>query len=312
LPRMPGLSLRFDGPAVVDHSIDISVLTPALMAVGDLVLQGRTEFYPDAPKINVRLKATQPGSFVAFLDLQNWVDQAISLLNSEGSEALRNLLALLFSGTGLAGAVKWLKGRRPTDAKQLNDDTVVLTTADGDELRVPVKVWQAYESPRIRRALEHLVEPVDNEGIESLEIQADDEDPVSVSSDEVRYFRAPAFDSEIVTDETFTETLTVHTTKSESNRWWFRDQRKELIRADIEDKGFIDRYQKSAPNERIGGNDQLRCRVRLVQREDPLSGQVTSEHFVTEVIEVRHITPPRQGQIPIPPDAPPDAGQPIT
>src|SRR5690606_24771878 len=110
--------VAFDGPGVVDGTIDVRDLAPALMALGQAVDAANRAVNGDAVPARVQARATSEGSFEVQLDLvlQGWAAIKDALLSDDSSAALNLLTWLGFLGTaggGLVALHRWLRGRQP-------------------------------------------------------------------------------------------------------------------------------------------------------------------------------------------------------
>lgn len=56
-------SVKFTGPALENHTIDVRVLAPSLLALADALKSAQKELSPDSPAPAIDIKATRPGSF---------------------------------------------------------------------------------------------------------------------------------------------------------------------------------------------------------------------------------------------------------
>src|SRR5437762_2301666 len=88
--------LKYDGPALADHTIAISDLAPALLGLSDLIDEANHIVNGDRTSVSLKIKATEPGCFqVEIHAAQSFTDAAVDLLSGKHITALLQLLALL-------------------------------------------------------------------------------------------------------------------------------------------------------------------------------------------------------------------------
>jgi hypothetical protein len=106
LPNMSAkvhFSIKYDGPSLASHQMDVRELAPALIALSDLLEHANKAAYPDAGEVRVDVQGNfKGGSFgVDLIAAQTMAQQIVTLLS--GSEAAAaNLLGIL-GGLGLIG-----------------------------------------------------------------------------------------------------------------------------------------------------------------------------------------------------------------
>lgn len=99
------LSIRYHGPAFDEHSISARDLAPALLTLSDAAKAASRTLDPDS-RMELRVTATQPGSFTLFFILQQ-VGRFASTKAGQGV----TFLSALGLGTVIVEAVKILKNR---------------------------------------------------------------------------------------------------------------------------------------------------------------------------------------------------------
>ena len=116
-------TLTYDGPAVDAGTMDVRDLAPALLGVGQLIEAANRIVNGDTSVVKVRIRTTNPGSFVILFDIDLTFIKAISdILAGPQGTAAANLVTYLTAGfaapVGAIKLVRWLKGRRPSSVKR--------------------------------------------------------------------------------------------------------------------------------------------------------------------------------------------------
>lgn len=116
-------SIKYDGPALATHQMDVRELAPALIALSELLEQANKTAYPDAPEVRVNVRGNfKGGSFgVDLIAVQSVAQQMVSLFSGSEATAAANLFGILggiglvgTGGAGVIGVIKWLRGRKPS------------------------------------------------------------------------------------------------------------------------------------------------------------------------------------------------------
>ena len=130
-------SIKFDGPALSNHQMDVRELAPALIALSDLLELSNKAIYADAPQIRVSVNGDfKGGSFGVDLTMvQTVAQQLVAMFSGPEASASANLFGIL-SGIGLMGGglialVKKLRGRRP-DTIRIDGDQMVFELRTGE------------------------------------------------------------------------------------------------------------------------------------------------------------------------------------
>lgn len=148
-------SIKYDGPALVTHQMDVRELAPALIALSTLLEEANRAAYPDSSEVRVNVQGNfKGGSFgVDLIAVQSIAEQIVSMLAGPTSTAAANLLAILggiglLGSGGLIGIVKWLRGRKPT-AIRLYGDKTIFENPNRKSSRLSRSIWSLAGSTRV-------------------------------------------------------------------------------------------------------------------------------------------------------------------
>lgn len=288
-------SIKYDGPALSDHQMDVRDLAPALIALSTLLEEANRAAYPNSPEVRVSVNGNfRSGSFgVDLTAVQSIAQQIVTLLAGQESTAIANLLALLggiglvgAAGKGLIGLLKWLKGRKPTTIR-LQGETAVFELQMSETVEtfeVDLVAGRLYQSRVVRQALAKVVKPLETDGIDFFACGKGGQTETAITKDEVSFFLAAADDAEVVSEARLEGVLLQIESAvfKDGNKWRFHDGSSPFF-AEIEDADFIARVE--AGTERFGKGDVLVVDLRRVQSITDTGLKV--ESTVEKVIEHR-------------------------
>lgn len=266
-------SIKYDGPALVSHQMDVRELAPALIALSELLEQSNKAAFPDASEVRVNVQGNfKGGSFgVDLIAVQSMAQQIVSLLSGPEATAAANLFAIL-SGLGLLGAggvigaIKWLKGRKPSAIRFENDKTVfeLRTQETIETYEADLIAGKLYQTRVVRQALAKVVKPLEREGIDVFACGQDGAVEAVVEKVDVPWFDLAASEADVVSDN-ISEGVLLQIESAvfkEDNKWRFSDGANSLY-AEISDEGFLQRINSG--DERFGKGDVLVVDLRKVQ-----------------------------------------------
>ena len=284
-------TIVYDGPALSGHTMDVRDLGAALLAVGQLCDAANAALYGSRSKVNVHVKATEPGCFAILLDIiQSSPGHILALLSGEDATAAANLKTLLIGAGGLSCGfkgvlwmIKTLRGKRPDKVTDLKDGTVRVSVG-GTTLEVPLSLLTLYQDVAVRNATQKVVEePLKTEGITSFKVVDDARVTLEVSEEEGEYFAKPTIADEILLDDVRRSVFSiVSLTFKEENMWRLNDGTNP-INVSIEDKEFLEKVDNSQISFTKG--DILICDVRVVQKQT--SQGLKTEYTVIKVVAHR-------------------------
>ena len=284
-------SIKYDGPALSSHQMDVRELAPALIALSSLLEEANRAIFNDAADVRVNVHGNfKGGSFeIDLVALQGIKDQIISIFSGPTSTAAANLFAILggigLLGTGgLIGLVKWLKGRKPS-AIRIDGDKMVFELQMSETVEtfeVDLAAGKLYQSRVVRQALAKVVKPLEAEGIDVVASAKDGKTQAVISKEEAVFFAVSASDADVVSDTISERTLLQIESAvfKDGNKWRFSDGSNSFF-AEVSDEVF--RARIDSGQERFGKGDVLIVDLRRMQSIN--DNGLKSEYFVVRVHE---------------------------
>ena len=295
--------IAYGGPATARHSMDVQLLGPALLSVGDLCREANAVIFgPDAPDVNVRVRANfEEGCFDITFDLIQIAKDVTSLVKTAeftDAKTLLEWIGLVGGGsTTICGSLwaflKWKRGRKIQSVKKNENKSgsptyTVTVEGDGNTIEIIAPVHQLATSSRVRAAQRGIVSPLKQEGIDSVEVREDGKPITRLTKEEYREGVFDILEGEVIGEERLDpqEINCILVIRApvfvERSKWqfWLGQQR---ISASISDESFTRRVFSGG--ERFGVGDRLHVRLRLTQVLTP-SGTYKNEYDIPLVTKV--------------------------
>ena len=281
---MADFVIRYDGPALAENRLPVRDLAPALLALEDLFHEARRIVDPNAPAVSLEVEAQgfQEGSFEAKLVLAQ--AGMSDVLPSSPMLALGNLLGIVTDAShGLFALAKWVNDKVIVGRSDPTPGTILVEDDHGNIFRGPAYVFDVYDSRPTRALMSHVVRPLRSPGIDSFEIERDEE-TVTVFREEIAAFAASEAEVEVLFDGSFEMPLYLVSPDlmKPTNKWHFVSGDQDIW-ARIEDRSFLKSVYQ-AQQERFGVGDVLHSRLHLRQERDPATGRITMMWTVLEVL----------------------------
>lgn len=186
-------TIRYDGPALAGHEMDVQDLAPALLALADLIQIANRKFNGTDTDIKVLVNAdVEQHCFMIDISLvQSFLDQAKGFLGSDHIKTAREIaewVGILSTGAiGLFQLLKFL--RRPKVAGtplhiQSDGTGNVIVTGNGNTVVVPKQVYQLAQDPKAIEKAKSVMLPLTKDGYETLAFLEGDKETFEVNSDE--------------------------------------------------------------------------------------------------------------------------------
>lgn len=292
-------SVKYDGPALASHQMDVRELAPALIALSALLEESNRVLYPESAEVRVHVNGSfKGGSFgVDLVALQSIKDQIASIFSGPDATAAANLFAILsgigiLGSGGLIGLIKWLGGRKPSSIRLDGDKTVfeLRLEEEVETFEVDLAAGRLYQSRVVRQALAKVVKPLEAEGIDVFACGREGQTETVVTKDEVEFFAMAASGADVVSDVLMESVLLQIESAvfKDGNKWRFSDGSNSFF-AEIADEAF--RARIASGDERFGKGDVLVVDLRRVQ--SITDSGLKSEYIIERVRE--HKAPLQMG-----------------
>jgi hypothetical protein len=297
--------VAYDGEGIVSGTIDVRVLAPALLSLGELVKSSNQILNGDSATTSLRVTSDfQSGSFeVSLLLTQNFLETVKTLFPREAVDAA-GLFAAIFGAAkytgpaiqGLLNLYKLLKGEKPraTLADQ-SSRTTIFVMGSGNEVHVEKSTAQLYADDRIMGHVDQVVRPISERALDSLEVKKGREvidrlerddlpqrllEPWPATFDDTGAAKLDAPPREVL--------LRITKPNFEGGRWSFTDGQAKFG-AEITDEAFNEKVKRR--EEGFFAGDTLHALMRTTQRIVK-DNKLEVSHTVERVIE--HMHAPRQ------------------
>lgn len=313
-------SIAYDGAALVaegDHSIDVQMLAPALLAFGKLIREANTEFNgkKSTSKVLVVSDFEHKCFNINFEVVLGIIEQIKTLLGSEPVKTAKEVLEWLgllgiptgaVGGLSYLGYLKWKDGRKVTEKIPLTDTdhsgvVQVKVEGDGNSVHVHKHVYNLSENARALRATRDAFLPLGRDGFDNVKIRDNesiveeiDWDSVEkiVKSCSVGIDEAKKSEPEIETEVT-PAWLSVYSPVYDLTApiWRFR-LGKEVIYADITQ---TDIAQRALERGSVGVEDAYLVSLEITTETDPNGAKKEPKYKILEVTRFVQAEPrPRQ------------------
>lgn len=284
--------LKYDGPALDEHRMDVRDLAPALMGLSDAI-QAAAKLLDSSARVRLDVKATYEGSFE--------IDMLLGVLQDAGLFFGGATATAWANGISIADAIKrsvmgaihiaariTKHGGKPIDKGPIGDGTQIrIAYPDGMTFEADNMAWAVFSNGKVMTGLEKVVEPLREGLIDSLSLTVDGETE-TVSHEEREGFGSK-YREELLADSTTPMILELVDVNFRDAAWRVSDG-DATYSVEIEDPDFLDAV--TAGRIRFGSGDSLRADVRTVQRR--VNVNLRSERSVVKVHEViyRQSEPP--------------------
>ena len=251
-------SVAYNGPdRLADHTIDVDLLAPALLAFGKLIREANREINGKATKANVLVVSDfEHKCFnINFEVALTLIEQLRTLVGTQEVKDAKDILEWLDLIGGVAGGavttlgflgfLKWRKGRKVEDVTEITDTDqtgLVSVKIEGDNNPVTINqhTLNLANNPRALAAARDALSPVGTDGFDRIELRDADRIVGEISKEEADHILASCItgieDSKDITPDVDISSawLTVYSPVYEESveRWRFK-LGKEVIYADI-------------------------------------------------------------------------------
>ena len=189
-------TIRYDGPALAGHAMDVQDLAPALLALADIVQIANRKFNAGSADIRVLVDAdTEQKCFQLDLSLvQSFIDQAATFLGQKDVATVKEIAEWigLIGGPslGLFGLYKRIssggaKARGVTfRAGDTIGTTIINIEGDSNTVIVSTQTAELARDPEIVRHVRTVVRPLEKDGYEDLAFIHNDQAVTTIDKEE--------------------------------------------------------------------------------------------------------------------------------
>ncbi len=188
-------TLKYDGPALSGHEMDVQDLAPALLALADMIQIANKRFNGDHASIKVLVNAdVEQKCFMIDISLvQSFLEQAKGFLGDDSVKTAKEIAEWIgiLSGGGL-GLFKLLKFIR--EAKQAQTPFQIENSSDGNitiigngkQITIPREVYNLALEPKMIEKAKAVMRPLEKEGYETLSFLENEREIFEVTKDEAK------------------------------------------------------------------------------------------------------------------------------
>lgn len=185
--KSAGAIIRYDGPALANHEMDVHDLAPALLALGDLCKTANEIFNGDlaSVKIMVRADVEQKCFQLSISLVQSLFEHLTAILDGKSVQSAKNILewigiaggVTVTAGVSLFALYKQIFANGQSDpiapiSISYSADTIIYTTGDGNQMNVPPQVHKLFQDPRILHSTKRVLEPLQKPGCDRVEFES--------------------------------------------------------------------------------------------------------------------------------------------
>lgn len=248
-------TIRYDGPALADHEIDVQQLAPALLALAEIVQIANRKFNGDSAAMRVLVKTdVEHRCFQIDLHLvQSLYEQAKVLLGREEIRTAKEIAEWigLIGGpaVGLFGLLRWI-AKKPADQSKLQIQTgegvTILTRGDGNSITVNTNVFHLAADPAVQAQAKQVLRPLERKGYESLDFVEGEEPVFHIEQAEAQEILALPVESLEESESFFSSVegqVEIVTAQYKGNAQWGLWWTGRVRQMKIEDEEWLKRFQ---------------------------------------------------------------------
>lgn len=283
-------SVKYDGPQLASHVMDLQVLGPALMAINDLCREAnRVLNGEDVMHVRVDMKATHHGCFNVTLQLTELMQGMSGLLPVVPASQIADALGFLKNGFGLLQLLKWQKGQKIVRQDTGERGVAVHFEGDNNTVFISSDVNKLHKDLPVRMAQRQFVSPLETPGIEKIGLQRDGEDVEVIRKNEAEegYYDVRPEEvghaTPLLSAQDVEAILQLRAPMFVPNGKWQFSYGPTRIFAIIRDQAFLTSVFKRG--RQFGANDYFRVHLRITQEMLP-DGKIRNNYEITKIFEV--------------------------
>lgn len=191
--------VRYDGPVLADHQMDVADLAPALLGLSELckIANAKANGNRTAVKVLINTDLEHQCFQFSLQVVQTTLDFTKSILGTVDLSTAEDILKWLGIGSGstlssvwgLLKFLKWLRGRKITSTKMITKDGSAVTqvTVTGNNNNIAIvhpQVMNLVRDKTILSNVKKVIEPVTKDGYELLEFDTPAQETITFTKEE--------------------------------------------------------------------------------------------------------------------------------
>ena len=295
--------IRYDGPALSEHSMDVSDLAPALLGLSEIAKIANRKTNGDQSSVKVFISVdTEQKCFQFNIEIAQTILQHVSLLlHNEHVATAKDIaewIGIVGGPTyGIFKAYKWIAKRKVT----LNElvikeagSNVTIRHVDNSSITMNINSYHMFKDPDVIRHVKSVVRPLTKDGYDKLQFEKDGKVVDEISSDEGRDLYAMNAESlevqQLVNKTTIPARVKVKKPDLLGDSQWSVVWDRAIV-AKIEDVGWSERFHNAEISMLPGSylDVMLRIEIPLDEKREPMGDP---KYYIVEIKEV--IPPHRQ------------------
>lgn len=268
--------LKFEGPGIRNHEMEISTLVNSLLAFKTAVECSNTSLNGKNSFVSVKIQGGfQAGSLLTKI-IADYVAPVAPLL-PQAINALKGVIELK----------KFLGGESPVKTEQKGDGKVEVHNTQGNVNVFNTSVVIMNNSGPVNNALGRLFKPLEEGANEiSLMTGIDDPSPTKITSEEKHLVIPPVDEQEDVSSYISDLEVLTSNIDGKASGWRFYDTENDIeFSASVSDENFLSDVKNKKYNFQRG--DQIKATVNSVKKM--VSQRKRTERFITDI--TTHIRP---------------------
>lgn len=283
------IKLVFEGQ---QHQMDLDTLISSLLNFAELTRAASNDVMP-GEKINIKIDATDKGSFEVLLELCSEIAQGIlQHINWDNINKIENLISVV---VGIMAIKLFLKGEKPQKVESQDGKTTI--HIKNSTIIVSKKTFDIYvNNAKANDHLENLFDKLsERPEVEGLTIEPEGKDPLTIKSDD---FPGLSQKNELIPEEQKNvkiekADLTALKVVFQRNRKWEFIHKGNKVSAEVVDENFWNQIDSSGV--RFGKGDSLAVKLEITQIFDSeVNAFLNKSYKVLEIIDYKQAPQQRQ------------------
>ena len=293
--------IRYDGPALAAHSMDVSDLAPALLGLAEIAKIANRKINGEQSSVKVYISVdTEQKCFQFNIEIAQTLLQHVSLLihneHMATAKEIAEWIGIIGGSTfGVFKACKWIARQKVTlnelSIKDVGGD-VVMTNID-NSITVNKNTYVSIDDPDVIRHAKNVVRPLIKDGYDKLQFEKEGEvvDEISAAEGQEIYAMNPESlkVQQLVNKVTISAKVKVKKPDLLGDSQWSVILDK-AITAKVEDAAWLERFHNAEfailPGSYL--DVMLRMEIPLDENKEPAGDP---KYYI---VEVKSVIPPRQ------------------